>query len=59
MLVRPFADEDEDSSDEGESNDRQEPGYTFAGFTIEFSEKVMLTPVAPDRSRLAKVQAEA
>jgi hypothetical protein len=36
--------------------DVQEPEYTFEGFQIEFSDKVMLTPVAPNRTVQVKSQ---
>jgi hypothetical protein len=50
MLERSFA-EEQDSSEEGAASDNQEPEYTFEGFTVEFSEKIVLTPpVAVSRS---------
>lgn len=55
MLERPFT-EEQDSSQEGGSSDNQEPEYIFEGFTVEFSEKIMLTPMATSRSLLAKGQ---
>lgn len=45
MLERPFA-EEQDPPEEGGSSDNREPEYTFEGFTVEFSEKIMLTPMA-------------
>src|SRR5437588_7069198 len=55
MLERPFA-EEQDLLEEGGSSDNREPEYTFEGFTVEFSEKIMLTPMATSRSLLAKGQ---
>jgi hypothetical protein len=45
MLERSFA-EEQAPPDEGGSSDNQEPEYTFEGFTVEFSEKIMLTPLS-------------
>ncbi len=42
MLGRTFT--DDDSTDEASSG--QEPEYSFAGYDIEFSEKIALTPAA-------------
>ena len=53
MLERSFADE-QDPPEKGGSVDSQEPEYTFEGYTIEFSEKIMLTPAAADRSAQEK-----
>jgi hypothetical protein len=44
MLKRSFTQE-QGSITEGSSEDRQEPEYIFEGFTVEFSEKIMLTPL--------------
>jgi hypothetical protein len=44
MLERSFA-QAQDPIDESSSGDRQEPEYIFEGFTVEFSEKIMLTPL--------------
>jgi hypothetical protein len=42
MLGRTFT--DDDSTEEASSG--QEPEYSFAGYNIEFSEKIALTPAA-------------
>jgi len=55
MLERPFV-EEQDPSEESGASDPQEPEYNFAGFTVEFSEKIMLTPLGTGRSVLAKGQ---
>jgi hypothetical protein len=55
MLERPFV-EEQDLLEVGGSSDNREPEYTFEGFTVEFSEKIMLTPMATSRSLLAKGQ---
>jgi hypothetical protein len=44
MLKRSFTQE-QDLITEGSSEGRQEPEYIFEGFTVEFSEKIMLTPL--------------
>lgn len=46
MRNRSFAQE-EDQGDGGSAAGSNEPEYTFEGFKVEFSEKVMLTPQAP------------
>lgn len=43
MLGRTFSEEDETAEDNGASSPA-EVEYVFAGFNIEFSEKVVLTP---------------
>lgn len=55
MLDRTFA-EEQDSSEDSTASDKGEPEYAFEGFTVEFSEKIMLTSLATSRSALAKVQ---
>jgi hypothetical protein len=55
MLERPFVEEQDPSAESGAS-DTQEPEYSFAGFTVEFSEKIMLTPLGTSQSLLAKGQ---
>jgi hypothetical protein len=55
MLEKPFTEEQGPSEVSG-SSENQEPEYTFEGFTVEFSEKVMLTSSVPGRSALAKGQ---
>lgn len=48
MLARPFADEQDSGSDSAASEGAgADPEYTFDGFRIMFSEKIMLTPAAP------------
>jgi len=44
MRSRAFTDEEEDSS--AEDSPGGEPEYSFAGFNVEFSEKIALTPAA-------------
>ena len=46
MLARQMGD-DQTTPDDSASADKPEPEYTFEGFTIDFSEKVMLTPAGP------------
>jgi hypothetical protein len=54
----------QDTSDEEDSNaipnvyDTQEPEYHFEGFTIEFSEKVMLTPVVINQVTVKQITAQ-
>jgi hypothetical protein len=49
------SEEEPDSAEEGESHsDNQEPEYSFAGFNVEFSEKIVLTPLAADASAQEK-----
>jgi hypothetical protein len=43
MLAKPFT-EDQDPLAEDAASNTQEPEYTFEGFTVEFSEKIVLTP---------------
>jgi hypothetical protein len=39
--------EEQDSAEEDESGSESgEPDYSFAGFNVEFSEKIILTPAA-------------
>jgi hypothetical protein len=49
MWARSF-EEQEESSEEEDSSASQEPEYVFEGFTVEYSERVMLTPIAASRS---------
>lgn len=49
MWARPF-DEEEDSTEAEDSSSSQEPEYVFEGFTVEYSERVILTPIAASRS---------
>ena len=44
MLERSF-EEEQNPLENGRVGDRQEPEYVFEGFTVEFSEKIMLTPL--------------
>ncbi len=37
--------QDQEPSEDSGSSDTQEPEYKFDGYTVEFSEKVKLTPV--------------
>jgi hypothetical protein len=53
MLERTFS-EEQDSSEE--TNKKDEPEYVFEGFEIEFSEKVMLTPLGPQAKERSKAQ---
>lgn len=53
MLVRSF-DDDEEPADEGAAAETGAPEYVFEGFTIEVSDKVMLTPA--DAAANARVQ---
>ena len=55
MLERTFT-EEQDSSEDTPVITKDEPEYAFEGFNIEFSEKVMLTSLAPKPSALAKEQ---
>lgn len=46
----PDSSEEDSSSREGSSgSEAQEPEYSFAGFNVEFSEKITLTPAAGNR----------
>ena len=45
MLASPFEDEDEATTGESEPVEREEPEYSFDGFDVAFSDKVMLTPI--------------
>ncbi len=60
MLYRPIA-KAQDTSDEEDSNnipdvyDTEGPEYHFEGFTIEFSEKIMLTPVVINQSKVKQI----
>ena len=49
MLERAFA-EESDSSEGASPGANGEPEYTFEGFTVEFSQKIMLTPPALARN---------
>ncbi len=49
MLERTFS-EEEESAEENGSGTKQESEYTFEGFNVEFSEKIMLTPVGATQS---------
>jgi hypothetical protein len=50
MLARAFA-EEQTPPKEDRSSENREPEYTFEGFTIEFSKKIMLTaPAAASRT---------
>lgn len=44
-----FMEEDTTEETAGDS-EAGEPEYSFEGFNVEFSEKIMLTTVAPDAS---------
>ncbi len=54
MLLRTFS--DEDASADGGAGESGAPEYAFEGFNIEFSQKVMLTSLAPSRIAQAKGQ---
>ncbi len=55
MQARAFTDEREPPEDGG-SGESQGPEYSFEGFTVEFSEKIMLTsPAAENAPRKGKV----
>jgi hypothetical protein len=45
MLARSFSDEEDESSEENGSGSTDGVEYTFEGFNVEFSEKVMLNSV--------------
>jgi hypothetical protein len=45
-MAKPFADDDAEEQ-AAASPSPDEPEYTFEGFKIDFSTKVMLTPPAP------------
>jgi hypothetical protein len=49
MLVTQFTEEEDGSA-------KDQPEYTFEGFNVEFSDKIMLTPLNPNRIALAKGQ---
>lgn len=49
MLGRTFS-EEEESPEENGSSAGQKSEYTFEGFNVEFSEKIMLTPVGATES---------
>ena len=47
MFARQFDDEEaEEEKAEEKQDSGAEPEYTFEGFNIEFSEKIMLSPAA-------------
>jgi hypothetical protein len=46
---RSFAQDDDEQADGGSTPG--EPEYTFEGFKVEFSQKVMLTPPASPRKK--------
>jgi hypothetical protein len=52
MLSKQMTD-NQTTADDSASSDKQEPEYSFEGFNIDFSEKVMLTtpagPKAPEK----------
>ena len=54
MLERTFT--EDDSSEDSPIAAKDEPEYAFEGFNIEFSEKVMLTSLAPKPSALVQGQ---
>ena len=58
MLERQFEDE-QDPSEENASTEKQEPEYAFEGYTVEFSEKIMLTLPTAVRDAQEKGQAAA
>ncbi|MBI2188673.1 MAG: hypothetical protein HYU37_16360 [Acidobacteria bacterium] len=45
MLAIPLTEHDDESADEAGAIGRDEPEYSFEGFSVEFSDKVMLTPI--------------
>jgi hypothetical protein len=55
MLERTFT-EEQDSSEDDTTPKSDEPEYVFEGFNIEFSEKVMLTSMAPQGSARSSAQ---
>jgi hypothetical protein len=44
MYARPF-EEEEDPLAESEPVSSEQPEYSFEGYNVEFSEKVMLSPI--------------
>ena len=55
MWAKPLTEEIKEAEG-GETDDLQETEYTFEGFTVEFSEKIMLTPVAASDNAQVKGQ---
>ncbi len=55
MLSTMFADETDTAAQDGGSDST--PDYNFDGFKIEFSERVMLTPVGQERQLKAQEKA--
>ncbi len=49
MIPSPSAD-NQDSPDTGLAAENDEPEYTFDGYQVEFSQKIMLTPADPKKS---------
>jgi hypothetical protein len=45
MYVRAFEDEEENQEASGSPEELEQPEYDFEGFEIQFSKKIMLTPV--------------
>jgi hypothetical protein len=52
MLVTQFTDDDEEES----PAEKSAPEYAFDGFNIEFSEKIALMPLSPNRGMVARAQ---
>ncbi len=48
MLTATFTEED-DASEPTDSTPEPEAAYTFEGFEVEFSERIMLTPLGTGR----------
>jgi hypothetical protein len=46
MYTRAFEDEEEKQETSDRSEELEQPEYEFEGFDIQFSKKIMLTPVA-------------
>jgi hypothetical protein len=55
MLERSLM-EEQDPMKNSSAGDNQEPEYFFEGFIVEFSEKIMLTPLEVNRSPQDKGQ---
>ena len=43
--------DDDDDSEESASSGKEESQYAFAGYNVEFSEKIALTPPAEQRQQ--------
>jgi hypothetical protein len=47
LIEKSFSEEEDNQVQNKKSEDNSDTEYSFEGFTIEFNENIMLTPIVP------------